>query len=150
MTKRKNTRRLLNLFCLVEGEAKSNAFSIEISSDRTVDDLKNLIKAKKKPEFDDIAADKLTLSSVLIPNPRHVDKTPVMLETVMGDKEVLISTDDISDVFADQPPKKTIHIIVQRPSAAPKRDREEDEGECFALSLWGVLPRGSVLARTRL
>ncbi|KAF9212485.1 hypothetical protein BGZ59_006689, partial [Podila verticillata] len=61
MTKRKNTRKLLNLFCLVEGEATTKAFSINIPLNNTVDDLKNLIKTACSPQFDDIAADKLTL-----------------------------------------------------------------------------------------
>ncbi|KAF9177171.1 hypothetical protein BGZ50_009045 [Haplosporangium sp. Z 11] len=47
--------------CLVDGEATSNAFSVKIPSNDTVDDLKNLIKAKKTPRFDDITADELTL-----------------------------------------------------------------------------------------
>ncbi|KAF9078942.1 hypothetical protein BGX23_005644, partial [Mortierella sp. AD031] len=56
-----------NLFCLVNGEASSNAFSIKIPSTDTVDDLKDLIKTKKAPRFDDVAADELTLWKVSIP-----------------------------------------------------------------------------------
>src|SRR6202012_5301589 len=57
----------MSLFCLVDEEATSNAFSVKISSDNTVDDLKNLIKAKKTPRFDDVAADELTLWRVSVP-----------------------------------------------------------------------------------
>ncbi|KAF9968922.1 hypothetical protein BGZ73_009039, partial [Actinomortierella ambigua] len=51
----------LTLFCLVDGESTSNAFSVKIPPSDSVDDLKELIENKKAPEFDDIAADKLTL-----------------------------------------------------------------------------------------
>ncbi|KAG9062146.1 hypothetical protein KI688_006478 [Linnemannia hyalina] len=47
------TNNLLNLFCLVDGEGTSNEFSVTIPSTDTVDDLKNLIKDKKIPRFDD-------------------------------------------------------------------------------------------------
>ncbi|KAF9118081.1 hypothetical protein BGW39_001492 [Mortierella sp. 14UC] len=77
----------LNLFCLVDGEATSNAFSVEIDPTKTVYHLKNLIKAKKTPRF--------------------------LIET--DSPTELDPTDDLSDVFEETPPKKTIHIIVQRP-----------------------------------
>jgi hypothetical protein len=38
------TINILNLFCLVDGEATSNTFSVKIPPTDTVDDLKNLIK----------------------------------------------------------------------------------------------------------
>ncbi|KAF9430400.1 hypothetical protein BGZ94_007051 [Podila epigama] len=43
----------LTLFCLVDGETTSNAFSVEIDPIKSVEHLKNLIKAKKAPRFDD-------------------------------------------------------------------------------------------------
>ncbi|KAG0353181.1 hypothetical protein BGZ54_002367 [Gamsiella multidivaricata] len=49
----------LKLFCLVSGDPVSRAFSVIISSGSTVDDLRESIKIKKTPEFDDIAADAL-------------------------------------------------------------------------------------------
>jgi len=104
----------LNLFCLVDGEPQSNVFSVKPSAAATVDDLKKLIKTEKSPEFDDIAADKLTLWSVSIPVTG--DDIPIQLDQVTDtDKKKLDPTDDIADVFPDKPPKKTIHIIVQRP-----------------------------------
>ncbi|KAF9277785.1 hypothetical protein BGZ74_003258 [Mortierella antarctica] len=116
------TNNIITLFCLVEGETTSNAFSVKISSDNTVHDLKKLIKTEKIPEFDDVAPDKLTLWRVVIPS---TDSIPLEL---IPEKKRLLPTDDISDVFADQPPKKTINIIVERPPPALKRDREGDEG----------------------
>ncbi|KAF9924655.1 hypothetical protein BGZ67_009152, partial [Mortierella alpina] len=108
------TNNLLTLFCLVDGEATSNAFSVKVSPNDTVDNLKELIKNKKAPEFDDIATDKLTLwriaHSVVAANKHQ----PVLLNVIDSQTE-LDPTDDISEVFEQQPPKKTIHIIVQRP-----------------------------------
>ena len=55
------TDNCLTLFCLVDGEATSQAFSVEIDHTKTVDGLKKLIKTEKAPRFDDVAADELTL-----------------------------------------------------------------------------------------
>ncbi|KAI8605438.1 hypothetical protein EDD21DRAFT_363568 [Dissophora ornata] len=48
-------------FCLVDGEATSNAFPVLTSTAATVGELKKVIKAEKTPRFDDVAADELTL-----------------------------------------------------------------------------------------
>ncbi|ORZ04326.1 hypothetical protein BCR41DRAFT_425991 [Lobosporangium transversale] len=50
----------LKLFCIVEGEP---AFSVNINSDQTIDDLKDAIKAKK-PGLDHVAANLLTLKLI--------------------------------------------------------------------------------------
>ncbi|KAF9114040.1 hypothetical protein BGX30_006735, partial [Mortierella sp. GBA39] len=106
----------LSLFCLVDGEATANAFSVKIPSNDTVDDLKELIKTKKSPEFDDIAADKLTLWRVSIPDDDDDDEVPILLDSVSTeDKKKLRATRELSEVFTDKLPKSTIHIIVQRP-----------------------------------
>ncbi|KAF8905927.1 hypothetical protein BGZ58_006349, partial [Dissophora ornata] len=106
----------LTLFCLVDEEATSQAFSIEIDRTKTVDHLKDLIKAKKTIEFSDVDADKLTLWRVSMPITRDNDEMPILLSNfTKGNKEKLHPADDLSDVFEETPPKKTIHIIVQRP-----------------------------------
>ncbi|KAF9984705.1 hypothetical protein BGZ65_012828 [Modicella reniformis] len=102
----------LTLFCLAEGETTS--FPVEVDPTKTVDHLKELIKTKKSPEFDDFAADKLTLWRVSLPVVPKKDRKAISLADVLM-KEELDETDDISDVFEEKPPKKTIHIIVQRP-----------------------------------
>ncbi|KAG0325768.1 hypothetical protein BG004_003121 [Podila humilis] len=61
------TDNVLTLFCLVDGEATSNAFSIKMPSSDTVNDLKDLIKTKQSPDFDDIVANKRNLWCVSIP-----------------------------------------------------------------------------------
>ncbi|KAF9342240.1 hypothetical protein BGX26_007981, partial [Mortierella sp. AD094] len=91
----------LELFCLV-------------SSADSVDDLKNLIKPKKTPRFDDIAADEITLWSVSIPVVPAKKHDPVLLNS-LDSKDELLPTSDLSEVFSEGAPRKTIHIIVQRP-----------------------------------
>ncbi|KAF9112859.1 hypothetical protein BGX30_007159, partial [Mortierella sp. GBA39] len=104
----------LTLFCLVDGEATSNAFSIEIEQTKTVDHLKDLIKVKKTIDFNDIDADQLTLWRVSIPVVPANKHKPIVLYEVESSTE-FDPTDDVSDVFPKTPPKKTIHIIIQRP-----------------------------------
>ncbi|OAQ23964.1 hypothetical protein K457DRAFT_1836886 [Linnemannia elongata AG-77] len=103
----------LSLFCLVNGEATSNAFSIKIPSNDTVDDLKKLIKAEKTNAFSDIDADQLTLWCVSIPDEDDND-LPVLLDAV-PEKKKLKATTKLSKVFETELPEETIHIIVQRP-----------------------------------
>lgn len=80
----------------------------------TIDDLKDAIKVKKTPKFDDIATDELTLWRVSVPVIAAEKHEAVVLHTLHS-KEELLPTDELSDVFKETPPKKTIHIIVQRP-----------------------------------
>ncbi|KAF9180591.1 hypothetical protein BGZ51_006095 [Haplosporangium sp. Z 767] len=103
----------LKLLCLVDREPTSRVFSVKIASDDTVCNLRKLIKTEKTPEFDDIAANNLTLWQVFIPVPED-DELPIVLDA-LHEKKKLKPTDDLSDVFVEKLPKKSIHIIVQRP-----------------------------------
>ncbi|KAF8914827.1 hypothetical protein BGZ58_005653, partial [Dissophora ornata] len=105
----------LNLTCLVDGE--STSFPVKIESSETIGTLKKAIKLEKPNDFSDVDADKLTLWRVSIPVLPKKDRKEISLADVpLNSKEELDETDDISDVFKEPPPKKTIHIIVQRPS----------------------------------
>ncbi|OAQ27728.1 hypothetical protein K457DRAFT_1821001 [Linnemannia elongata AG-77] len=106
----------LTLFCLVDGESASSVFPVKLPMDDSIGDLKKLIKTEKAPEFDDIAADKLTLWRVSISVATNKHKLIVLNEFESAAE--LDPTDDVSDVFPEAPPKKTIHIIVQRPPPA--------------------------------
>ncbi|KAF8934293.1 hypothetical protein BGZ58_005809 [Dissophora ornata] len=108
----------LKIFCLVNGESTSRAFSLSIPTTADIDDLKDLIKSKKTPEFDDIAADKFTVWKVSIAV-IAASKHDVITLGSLKIKEELLPTDELSDVFGKEPlPRQTIHIIVQRLSAA--------------------------------
>ena len=105
----------ITLFCLVDGEATSNAFSVKILSSGTVDDLKELIKTKKTNVFSNVDADQLTLWRVFHPVIVANKHQPVLLSSIDSAAE-LDPMDEIADVFRGTPPKRAIHIIVQRPS----------------------------------
>ncbi|KAF9397756.1 hypothetical protein BGZ94_006218, partial [Podila epigama] len=107
---------LLSLFCLVDGEATSNAFSVEIDPSKTVDVLKKVIKSEKAIAFSDIDADQLTLWRVSIPLRDDDDELPILLNNVADkDKKKLGPVTRLSKVFPEDIPEESIHIIVQRP-----------------------------------
>ncbi|KAF9081347.1 hypothetical protein BGX29_004571, partial [Mortierella sp. GBA35] len=62
------TDNLLTLNCLVDGEATTNAFPVEIESFKTIGDLKKLIKTEIPDTFNGVDAKDLTLWSVSIPD----------------------------------------------------------------------------------
>ncbi|KAG0357638.1 hypothetical protein BGZ54_000262 [Gamsiella multidivaricata] len=105
----------LTLFCLTDGEPISNAFPVSIPSMDAIGNLKDLIKAKKTPKFDDLAADELTLWRVSVPVVATNIRNAVFLNEI-NSKTELSPMDDVSGVFPNTLAKKTIHIIVQRPS----------------------------------
>ncbi|KAK5808232.1 hypothetical protein F5H01DRAFT_370260 [Linnemannia elongata] len=115
----------MNLFCLVDGEATSNAFSVEITVTDTVHDLKGAIKAKKTPEFDGSAADELTLWRVSVKDDSD-DSLPIALDS-LPEKTKLRATSELFDVFETTPSKTTILVIIQRPpqvcSGTPMQSR---------------------------
>ncbi|KAF9924400.1 hypothetical protein BGZ67_009274 [Mortierella alpina] len=111
------TNNLLTLFCLVEGEATSQAFSVDIDKAKTVDHLKELIKNKKTVDFEHVDANNLTLWRLAHPVIAANKHRTVLLNAIDSQTE-LDPADDISEVFEQQPPKKTIHIIVH-PVHAP-------------------------------
>ncbi|EXX61874.1 hypothetical protein RirG_167110 [Rhizophagus irregularis DAOM 197198w] len=51
----------ITLLCLVKGNTLANAFPVDINQDQLVGHLKDAIKAKKAPEFDNFPADGLKL-----------------------------------------------------------------------------------------
>ncbi|KAG0367631.1 hypothetical protein BGX24_003146 [Mortierella sp. AD032] len=111
------TDNLLNLNCLVDGLPKSRAFSIKISYADTIGDLKDLIKTKQTPAFDDITVDQFNLWSVSISDDDDDDEVPVVLDKVISkDQKKLKATRELLDVWKVKPPKGTIHVIVQRPT----------------------------------
>ncbi len=83
----------ITLSCLVVGENPyDNAFNVKVNKTEAVSELKDAIKEKKAPEFDNFATDKLKLWKV-----------------------ELLPLSKISKHFTSQPADEHIHIIVQRP-----------------------------------
>ncbi|KAG0199074.1 hypothetical protein BGX28_007600 [Mortierella sp. GBA30] len=108
---------MFKLFCLVNGEAVSNAFPVKIPSDETIGDLKKLIKAEKSPDFDDITADRLTLWHVSVPIAEDDEEAHVSLEA-LNEKTRPPPTKRLTKLFVESPPGDTVHILVQRPPPA--------------------------------
>ncbi|KAG0308834.1 hypothetical protein BGZ98_006615 [Dissophora globulifera] len=102
----------LSLFCLVNGKTTLNAFPVSAQATITFGELKELIKAKKPVEFKDVDADKLCLWRVSIPVNTSTRHSAIFLNS-LDSKEELLPTDELSEIFTETPPKKTIHIIVQ-------------------------------------
>ncbi|KAG0080939.1 hypothetical protein BGZ92_000406 [Podila epicladia] len=109
----------LTLFCLVDGEATSQAFPVEIESTKTIGSLKQCIKTDKTPRFDDVAADELTLWRVSVPITDDNDEIPILLSSVTSNKKKLGPATRLSKVFPEELPEETVHILVQRPPRAP-------------------------------
>ncbi|KAG0378734.1 hypothetical protein BGX24_002966 [Mortierella sp. AD032] len=107
------TDNCIKLFCLVDGEALSNAFPVEIESSKTIGDLKEAIKSKKKNDFQKIDANKLILQLVSIPDGSQ--QSAITLKA-LDDKTGLDNPRElISERFPESPDVKT-YILVQRPT----------------------------------
>ncbi|KAG0250901.1 hypothetical protein BG011_007997, partial [Mortierella polycephala] len=103
-----------------------------IESTKTISDLKDLIKAKKTPKFDDIAAYKLTLWHVSVPaTDDEQDEQPVSPDSLVEKKKLFSPQRLISQVFP-QPPDDSTYILVQRPPPgnASKKTKTE-QGQFF-------------------
>ncbi|KAF9943650.1 hypothetical protein BGZ65_000560, partial [Modicella reniformis] len=102
--------------CLVEGESTSRAFEIEVpEATTTVSNLRDEIKIKKSPEFDDIDAYKLNLWKVSVPVTDDNEGQPAQLDTLHAEK-LSRPTRKLSSVFSREDlPEDTIHIVVRRP-----------------------------------
>ncbi|KAF9275124.1 hypothetical protein BGZ74_004104, partial [Mortierella antarctica] len=110
------TTNTLTLFCLVEGEAKSHAFSVTIDRFKTVDSLKDLIKAKISNTFIGFDARDLILWQVKIPDDGDDGEQAIQLENIpKKEKNKLQVTKKLSRVFVAELPEDMIHIMVQRP-----------------------------------
>ncbi|KAF9922559.1 hypothetical protein BGZ67_010386 [Mortierella alpina] len=105
----------LTLFCLVDGENLSRAFSVKIQPDDTVDDLKEIIKTKKTHDFSDIDANSLTLWRVSVPIVAAESHKIISLDSVES-KDELLPSDEVSEVYGDAPSKRTVHVLVKRSS----------------------------------
>ncbi|KAF9157252.1 hypothetical protein DFQ26_008943, partial [Actinomortierella ambigua] len=116
----------LTVFCVIDGESTFNAFSVQVDPTKTVDHLKDLIKAKQSPDFDDIVAKSLTLWRVSIDDDDDDDdEQPIVLDSIL-EKKKLKATRKLSEVFEGPLLKNTdtIHIIVQLPP--PRGDLHTD------------------------
>ncbi|KAK3837560.1 MAG: hypothetical protein J3R72DRAFT_195679 [Linnemannia gamsii] len=98
-------------------ERQLPAFSVDIDQTKTVDHLKKFIKTEIPDTFNGVYAKDLILWRVSILITRDNSEIPILFNNIAKEeKGKLHPADDLSDIFDEKPPKKTIHIIVQRPS----------------------------------
>ncbi|KAF9327532.1 hypothetical protein BG006_009180 [Podila minutissima] len=111
----------LTLFCVVDGETPSNAFSVETESNKTIGDLKKLIKTEMSPRFDDVAPNELTLWRVSLVGSKK--GSAITIKTLDDKTELDDPRALLSEWFLESPDRNT-YIIVQRPPPVLKRGRE--------------------------
>lgn len=139
------------LFCMVEGQSTSRAFSVKVSPSDTTDDLKKLIAAEKIPGLGSRSRE-LDLYIVTIPDDHFNEKEPIYLKSIQF-KRFLRITDTISDVFEDTLPRNTIHIMVEE----PRTGNLGDQPRCYFVDPvncgWGYSLKSSqttLLSKNRL
>ncbi|KAF9542492.1 hypothetical protein EC957_001934 [Mortierella hygrophila] len=98
------TTNTLTLFCLVDKNATSNLFSVEIDLTEIEDGLKKIIKTEKTPRLDDIAAAELFLRCILFPIISANKHQSVLLSAIDSATELDL-TDDIADIVQRPPPQ---------------------------------------------
>src|ERR1700747_2126061 len=106
-----STPDLLKLFCWVIGENPQNVFSVKISKQDTVSDLKKAIKAEKRRALRDIDADALLLWSISIPYTSQLAENVEKLE--LDERDVLSPLDDLSKVFKGTFVQGSVHVVVR-------------------------------------
>jgi hypothetical protein len=111
----------ITLLCLVKGNTTANAFSVKISRDEPVSELKKAIKAEKAPEFDNFPADRLRLWKVMIPG----DQDDQLRNLILKDSDELLAIRKISKYFPDSPPEEHIHVIVEPPESTTSSREQE-------------------------
>ncbi|KAI1320351.1 hypothetical protein EDD11_001152 [Mortierella claussenii] len=108
------------LFCLIDGDAASNAFPVKIESNSTVGDLKKAIRDENPNTFSGVDAKDLVSVPLLDDddnndsddddeNNSDDDVAPILLDNVSK----------LSGIFPEEPPEETIHIIVWLTSSRP-------------------------------
>ncbi|GES74368.1 hypothetical protein GLOIN_2v1580557 [Rhizophagus clarus] len=84
-------------------------FSVQISGDKTIEELKEVIK---KAEFNNFSVEDISLEMVEIPY-NHEDIINFFHDNLFGEK--LLENKYIKDYWADAPPEGNIHILVKPP-----------------------------------
>ncbi|KAF9092105.1 hypothetical protein BGX27_001895 [Mortierella sp. AM989] len=82
-----------------------------------------MLPIKKEPGHQETADARLPQRRPNMPLAPLDERKPIVLNEADPAIELKDPTDDVSVVFQEQPPKKTISIIVQRPAHAPAPSR---------------------------
>ena len=101
---------MLTLICYVRDDNCKQAFEVEIDKAKSVSTLRDAIKEKTRPKFDDISADSLSLWKASVPINRDLKKCVEALNLV--DDDSLYSCEILSDIFSSDLERKSVHIII--------------------------------------
>ena len=112
----------ITLFCLVKENVFENAFSVKISRDEPVSELKKAIKAEKQNDFAGVDADKLKLWKVTILG----DQDDQLRNLILQDSDELLAIRKISKYFPDSPVEEHIHVLVEAPETTATSSREQE------------------------
>ncbi|KAG1893517.1 uncharacterized protein F5891DRAFT_985860 [Suillus fuscotomentosus] len=105
----------LKLNCIVLGDNPRRIFPVDIERTEIVGDLKEVIKDKKRPEFDHVATDRLELWKVDLPINEMIEQN--LNNLTLDPMKSLSPVDEMVEIFPDAPPRKYLHIIIQCPPA---------------------------------
>ncbi|KAG1901794.1 uncharacterized protein F5891DRAFT_1187269 [Suillus fuscotomentosus] len=105
----------LKLNCIVLGNNPRHIFPVDIERTEIVGDLKEVIKDKKRPEFDHVATDRLELWKVDLPINEMIEHN--LNNLTLDPTKSLSPVDEMVEIFPDAPPRKYLHIIIQCPPA---------------------------------
>ena len=103
---------LLLLNCWVLGDDSTRIFPVEIDRDKNVGGLKEEIKEKKKPAFDDITADSLDVWNVSIPIDEDTNLQAQVKNLKVLETKSLLPVLPLSDIFQNVV-ERYLHVIVR-------------------------------------
>ena len=101
-------------------------FSVKIKEDDNVSTLKDIIKEKASPDFNDIVANSLLLWKVSLPYDRNLIRNVNDSNLIEGDGSPapnneqilpLLPLQKISTVFSEPPLEGRVHIVVKPPQS---------------------------------
>jgi len=103
---------LLLLNCWVLDEDSTRIFPVEIDHNKNVGALREAIKEKKKPAFDDVTADSLDLWKVSIPIDEDTNLTAQVKGLRLHEKKSLLPVQPLSGIFRNVVAQH-LHVIVR-------------------------------------
>ena len=109
---------IYTVFCIAADE--DVPFSVEIDKNKTVDQLKKLIKEERGDLFANIASNFLDLYQVDIPDDDHLDE--MVNKKPQGGLKPLRPSEEMANVFSEGLKKGTVHILVQARSGGKSTD----------------------------
>jgi hypothetical protein len=99
----------INLYCWVQGTDFGRIFPVEITSTKTVGDLKKVIKLKKQSTFQDVDADTLILWKIFVDFDANLESTLGVLD--FKDVPRLMPWTKLSSLYSDQPTGDYLIVI---------------------------------------